>query len=541
MDDRRSDGSWSGQALGRPESHFVRSCRRRSALSRAGRGVVFFVGLLGTACSVGGTKRPAPEAIIVSIGVPESKAQGESVGIDEFARALSVEGLVRVGNDGHPVPWLAKDWKWEENQMRLRIQLRPDVFLHDGTPLNAELAASLLAQGIQTEDNRALNPALDDIASIAADGELDVIVALSRPSPLLLADLTMPLRTGEKREIGTGPFRIRSSRVEKVELEAFDRYYLGKPTVSEVVITPFDTLRTAWASLLRGELDVVSDVPADAVELIRNDDVQVIPYPRRYQYLLVFNSRREVLRPAAVRKAMNLAVDRQALLDDVLQGRGTPSTGPIWPQYWAYDSSVQPYPFDPEQASVLLDAAGFPLPRRAVPGELPTRFRFTCLVPENFAVYERIALEIQRNLLDIGVDMEVRSVTPKEFGASIGSGNFDAILFDMISGPTPSRAYIFWRSRRSFEGPYNVFGYENAEAERLFTVVNTSSNDAAVRSATGRLQQVMSNDPPALFLAWNERARAIRRDFAIPEGGGDPLNSLWRWKPAAESRQSASR
>lgn len=475
------------------------------------------------------------------MGVPESRAQGESVGIIEFASALTVEGLISVGNDGHANPWLARAWNWEDDQKRLRIQLRPDVFLHDGTPLKAELAATLLKEGVQRVNNRALNPALDDIASITADGDLDVVLTLSRPSPLLPADLGMPLRRGKAGEIGTGPFRIVESKPERVVLEGFERYYLGKPTVTEVVITPFDTLRTAWASLLRGAVDVVSDVPADAVELIRNDDVQVIPYARRYQYLLAFNSRKGALRSPAVRRALNLAVDRQALLDDVLQGRGTLSTGPIWPQYWAYDGSLQPYPFDPEQASALLDAAGFPLPRRAVPGELPTRFRFTCLVPENFAVYERIALEIQRNLLDIGVDMDVRSVTAQEFGASLNDANFDAILFDMISGPTPSRAYIFWRSRRSFEGPYNVFGYENAEAERLFAVVNTSSNDAAVRSATGRLQQVISNDPPALFLAWNERARAIRRDFVIPEGGGDPLNSLWRWTPAPETRQSASR
>jgi ABC-type oligopeptide transport system substrate-binding subunit len=162
-------------------------------------------------------------------------------------------------------------------------------------------------------------------------------------------------------------------------------------------------------------------------------------------------------------------------------------------------------------------------------------------VPENFTVYERIALEVQRELLNIGVEMDVRAVPGAEFGARIVKGDFDAILNDMISGPTPARAYLFWRSRRTYKSDYNVFGYENPEAERLFTVLNTTSNDAAVRSATGRLQQVMLNDPPALFLAWSARARAIRRDFVIPDGGGDPLFSLWRWTSGPAVQQAASR
>ena len=102
----------------------------------------------------------------------------------------------------------------------------------------------------------------------------------------------------------------------------------------------------------------------------------------------------------------------------------------------------------------------------------------------------------------------------------------------MIRGPTPGRAYIFWRSARDFQGA-NVFGYENAEAEQTFRVLRSNMNEAAVRTATGRLQRIFLEDPPALFLAWNERARAVRREFRVhQEGGRDPLATLWRWTAA---------
>jgi peptide/nickel transport system substrate-binding protein len=343
----------------------------------------------------------------------------------------------------------------------------------------------------------------------------------------------MPLRKGS---IGTGPYKVVSNDTPtEFRLERFDQYYLGRPTIAYVEIKSFDTLRTAWTSLLRGDVDFVSDVPADAVEFIRNEDVQVIPYARRYQFMMPFNARRGALRSASVRRALNLAIDREALIRRVLQDAGTPSTGPLWPSYWAYDETVQPYVFDPGQAAALLDDAGYPV-RPANGDGPPARFRFVCVFPAGFAVLERMALELQKYLLNVGVDMQLRAVTIKEFNTLIPNGDFDAVLNDQSSGPTPGRAYVYWRSRRNFEGPYNVFGYENAEAERLFTVLNTSMNDAAMRSATSRLQRVMINDPPALFIAWNRRARAIRREFVIPEAS-EPIGSLWRWTVAPGARR----
>ena len=119
---------------------------------------------------------------------------------------------------------------------------------------------------------------------------------------------------------------------------------------------------------------------------------------------------------------------------------------------------------------------------------------------------------MQKQLYNIGVDMQFEVVPIEEYDTRIREGRFDAVLIDMISGPTSARPHVFWASARRFKG-LNVFGYENAEAERLFELLRTSTNEAAVRSAISRLQRVLLDDPPALFLAWNERARAVRREF----------------------------
>jgi peptide/nickel transport system substrate-binding protein len=502
---------------------------------------LFIVILLVGGCTQASQVPAGGSAQELRVGFPESNVPGADLGAGQFATLLSVEGLTNVAADGRAVPNIAERWALENDERRLRIRLRPDVLLHDGRPFSADLAVETVRTAVTRPANLARYPALADIASVRSDGDRDLVLELSRPSAWLPEDLTVPLVVGPDN-IGMGPYRVVTRDPTKVVLERFDRYYLGRPSIARVVVTPFDTLRTAWASLLRGDVDVVSDVPADAVEFVRNEDVEVVSFARRYQFLIAFNSTRGPLRLPDVRRALNLAVNRTALLTKVLKGGGSPSTGPLWPAYWAYDRSDLPSSYDPARAASMLDAAGFRVSDRAgEPGLPPARLRFTCLVPEGFAVWERLALEVQRDLFNIGVDMQVTVAPFQEFNRLIGEGRFEAALVDMISGPTPGRAYMFWRSAREFRG-LNVFGYENPEAERLFNVLRASTNEAAVRSATERLQRVLLDDPPALFLAWSERARAIRRSFSIPdEPGRDPMLSLWRWAPNASALQAAAR
>jgi len=313
---------------------------------------------------------------------------------------------------------------------------------------------------------------------------------------------------------------------------------LGKPNIARVVIKPFDTLRTAWTSLLRGDVDMVTDVPPDAVEFIRNDEIRVVSFGRRYQYVLAFNSQKRPFNSPIVRRALNMAVDREALIHDVLAGHGLASTGPLWPKNWAYNTSLTTYRFDPNLAGSLLNSAGLKADKRK--NRPDARLRFTCLIPENFSVIERLGLTVQKQLYNAGVDMQFEVVSFKEFSERVREGRFDAILVEMISGPSVGRSYLFWRSAHRFPQGLNVFGYENQEAERLFDILRTSTNEIAIRSAYGRLQQVFLEDPPALFLAWNERSRAIRREFDIIQDSkrepADPINTIWRWTPAAESK-----
>lgn len=453
---------------------------------------------------------------------------GSAVGLRQLTNTFTVEGLTQTyTNDGRAVPRLAESWNWENDGRRLRMRLRSGVTFHDGTPLTATVAAEALSRAIALPANRALYPSVTDITSVGTDGNLQLVLDLSQPSAFLPDDLDLPLSLGPE-EVGTGAFRLIRRDSVGAELERFDRYYLGVPHIERITVLASDNLRTSWARLLRGEVDMVTDVPPEAVEFIENDDVQVISFARSFQFLVAFNSQSAPFRSPAIRRALNAAVNREALIAGVLQGQGDPATGPIWPKHWAYDFSVQPFGFDPRGAVSALETEGYRL--RSGSGDAnrpPARLRFTCLLPAEFSLLERIGLEIQKQLYDIGVDVQFEPLSPEEYTLRIREGRFEAALVDMISGPTLAKPHVFWGSPRR-EG-LHALGYANPEAQRLFELLRTSTNEAATRSAVSRLQRVLLEDPPALFLAWNERARAVRRRFRITDPTRDPLFTIPEW------------
>ena len=306
---------------------------------------------------------------------------------------LSLEGLTTLNIDGRAVPRLAESWRWENEGHVLRLRPRPDVIFHDGTPLTASTAADALREAIRKPSNRVSYPSLEDITAIEVDGK-DVIVRLAEPSAFLPEDLELPLVRGT--ETGTGPFKVVKNDSSEVVLNGFDKYYLGAPNIKRVTIRPFNTLRTAWTSLLRGDIDMVTNVPPEAVEFVKNDNVDVTSFSRHFQYLIAFNSKHGPLASPQVRRALNVAIDRDEITRTVLQGHGQPSTGPLWPQHWAYDRSVVSYSYQPALAKSLVDALpGSKRVQLASSSTAPNALlHFTCLVPANFSTHERLALEI---------------------------------------------------------------------------------------------------------------------------------------------------
>ena len=474
------------------------------------------------------------EVTTLTIGYPHITGVDPLHGMQAAARLISYEGLVSIGRDGRPQPRLAAKWTLAPDGLAWIIRLRTNALFHDGTPVDSTTVRQSLERSLGNAD-RDLSPGLADIVRIENPSPDTVVLHLRERSTFALDDLTVAITksTQDNQQLGTGPFVTNSATSNQVSMTAVDRYYRGRPQIDQIVWRAYPTVRTAWAAMMRGEVDFLYEVGEDAREFAQGEaSIKVFPFLRNYVYGVAFNLRHQAFHDGRIRRALNNAVNRSAIIEQAFRGHGVAASGSAWPEHWAFDSSVPSYSYDPDRASALLEAALTNKTPTSVPGRPPARLHFTCIFPASFALWERVALLVQRDLARIGVDMELEAVPVQEFNQRIAAGNFDAVLIELIVGNTPSRPYTFWYSgsRRDFTG------YKNLTVDSAFDSMRRATNDAEYRSGFSAFQRALLDDPPAIFLAIGEVSRAVSNRFQVlASPRSDILPTIGDWRLAASS------
>lgn len=489
------------------------------------------------ACLTGGSpSRTSESPVTLVVGVPQSRQSDPAFGINQMPVLLSQEGLTAINPDGRAVPRIARSWTESEDGLAWNFRLRDDVVFHDGTPVDADLVKQSLESALTDPTLVALRPGVLDISSIHPTAPLELTVRLRRRSTFLLGDLELAItKSSPKGPAGTGPFHTAFTSREEIVMEAHRRYHLGPPAIDRVILRSYPTLRAAWASFMRGEIDLISEVGQDAVAFAQSSSVRVFTSLRPYAYVIVLNSSRRQLQPPLVRRALNLAIDRSALLQKALNGHGRVAEDPVWPKHWAATHDAPRFAFNPPLAVSLLESSGLRRPSVArVASELPARLTFTCLVPQDFTTLERLALTVQKQLFEIGVNMRLSGVPADTFNVRVSAGDFDAAILELIGGPSLARVYQFWHSPGELKGR-NVFGYNNPKADDALDAIRHAVDETSMREGIRQFQNAVVEDPPAIFLAWKERARALRRGFLAPtDPDHDVLQSLRLWRRSGE-------
>jgi peptide/nickel transport system substrate-binding protein len=451
------------------------------------------------------------------VGVGRVALVAAQSGLRQLAGNQTLEGLVNFNEDGRPRPWLAERWTTAEDGLAVTFQLRANARFHDGTPVTA----SRVAKALQKNLPGIMGSAFEDIEEVDTLDDITLRVRLRQPSRFLIEALDAPIQNSDKDQSGTGPFKASASS-KQPELQANPDYYLGRPTIDRIDLTPYPSIRAAWADLLRGNIDMLYEVTADGLDSLQNsNNVSVFSFLRHYQYAITFGDNSPALESAEVRRALNAAIDRAAIVQVALGGHGVPSTGPIPSQHWALDAGAPKLAFNRAVAKSLLSA----------------QLHFTCLVPAD-SVYERVALAVKQQLAAASVDMRVEEATQEQILLATQSRKFDAVLVDPVSGPNLFRVYRQFHSKVSFNPKPRSSPSIDAALDRI----RHGKSDDDYRAAITAFQQAVVNDPPALFIAWDERARAVSRrfDVPVPESGRDVLATLRLWRPATV-QQLASR
>ncbi len=298
------------------------------------------------------------------------------------------DGLVNQDAHQQIEPALAESWQ-RIDDTTWEFKLRPGVKFHDGSDLDAAdvIASIKRVPAAATNSPSSFAPYVKAILDVTAVDPLTVRITTDGPTPLLLNNLSriaiLPAEMGEttteqmnKGEgvIGTGPFSFVSwTPDDNIVLARNDAYWGEKPAWDKVTFRIFKNSSARVAAMLAGDVDMIENIPtADTRRLEGTEGLNVVKSTgNRLMYLHMDQARAESpfakgpdgknpLQSAEVRRALSLSLNREAIVDRIMDGQGTPA-GQVVPEgYFGYDPNLKVDAYDPDGAKKLLADAGYP-------------------------------------------------------------------------------------------------------------------------------------------------------------------------------------
>ncbi len=294
-----------------------------------------------------------------------------------FFQIAVFESLYRRDESGKLIPALATGFTTSKDGRRVEFSLRKGVRFHNGDPFTAHDVKFSLERAKDPKIGVALVAALKNIQSVDVIDDYRVAFNLVKPDASFLSILEFRLnvlpanyvkKVGTeglmKQPVGTGPFRFVSRAVkEYVKFERFDGYWGSKPSFKTLTFKVIPEPTTRVALLRRGEVDIITQVPFQSVEEIKKAPGLKIQTIRTNERTFIkMNTLRDKspFKDRRVRQALNYAIDKQSIINGVLNGFAVETATGITKGIIGYDETIKPYPYDPKKAKALLAEAGYP-------------------------------------------------------------------------------------------------------------------------------------------------------------------------------------
>ncbi|WP_251975702.1 ABC transporter substrate-binding protein [Salinicola avicenniae] len=292
-------------------------------------------------------------------------------------------------------PAIAESWEVSEDGLEVTFHLRDDVqfqstdYFTPSRPLTADDVIwtferqmdeenpyyQLANGGFEYFNAMSMGDLIDSIEKV---DDNTVVFHLTRPEAPFVANLAMDfasihskeyeeqlieqdeLQMANQRPIGTGPFQFVDYREDAaIRYQANPDYFRGQQPIDNLVFAITPDAQVRYQKLRAGECQVMPfPNPADVDAMKQNADIEVMQEPGLNVAYLAYNTQQPPFDQPAVRKALNMAINKQAIIDAVFQGAGEVAKNPIPPTMWSYNDEIEDDPYDPEQARQMLEEAG---------------------------------------------------------------------------------------------------------------------------------------------------------------------------------------
>lgn len=421
------------------------------------------------------------------------------------------EALTGVDANLSVVPALAESWEVSEDGTAYTFKLRAGVTFHDGSAMTADDVAASLRRVQDEEMASPLASRVSPITGINVIDDMTIELTMDAPFAPILSSLSgiaiVPAEIEKDKEslqqvpIGTGPFKFAEWQPNGfISLEKFDDYRQdGLPKLDEVRFNFVPEAATRQVGLTSGEYDLLPGIdPATALQLQAQPNVTVQETRDLAYTLLGMNVEREPFTDPRVRRAINMLLNRQDIVDGALFGAGVPAS-PLSPALadWALDASAfDCYTHNVDGAKALLAEAGL---------EMPVKISINVLPRQDVKDVAQVA---QQQLQAGGFEVELINQEIGQFVQDWKNSNFD--IFASVNGGSPDPDEYFYRTFYT-GGSTNVFKYDDASVNELLDAGRSETDKAERKVIYDEVQQKLACEGPIAFVAYGDLYTAVNQ------------------------------
>ena len=405
------------------------------------------------------------------------------------------DGLVKLMPDGTFEPALAESYDFSDNATEFTFKIRSGVKFHNGADLTIDDVVYSLqrAAGLLSDSEAALIPQLAVVESVSGDIEEDTVTVKLKESDadfityMTLAIIPRDYKEQARKPIGTGPFIFIEYKTQQyLKMKRNPDYWRDRTAyLDEVTFMIVSDADAAILDLQEGNFDIFPYLTMDKADLLK-DKYDFITADSNMVQIWGLNNQRAPFDDPIVRKALNIAVDKQMLIDAVTFGEGKALESGMAPPMKDYYNSDLTSQYNPEEAKKMLEEAGY------------QDLKIEITVPGDYVIHVQTAEVLSAQLEQIGVTAEVKTVDWGTWLSDVYMGrNYDstviALTFDYVAPATVLRHY-YSKSENNF------INFANMEFDELFEMALSETDHAKRVELYHKMQKILQDDAASVFL-----------------------------------------
>jgi len=423
------------------------------------------------------------------------------------------------------LPDLATKWSFDSQKLQWIIHLRKDAVFHNNWPVTSKDVKYSYEKTLKN-----IHPHLYSVIDrISLLSDTVFCIHLKKEDPLILQKIwafeIVPHPNGEEIDyyhhpIGSGPFKYKYRKNNKmVILEANDGYYNGRPILDKIVFNYQADREKAWTRLLAEETDIAQEISPKNFKMLKQyqDRFYFAEYTLRYYTILLYNTYDPLFSDPKVRRALSLAIDREYIVKNILNGFGRVANGPMGVDSPFHNPKIKPLPFEPQKAIALLKEAGWSHDKMGsylCKKERP--FEFTLLVFKESQIEKKVARYIQLCLNELGIRVKLQALTFEDLKRKyFGNTEFQAVLTELNGAyRVPEYIKAQWSSEIKRKADAGCFAH--SKLNQLIQKGITEKDPFKKKDLYYAIDSLITSLQPGTFLFQKTAIDVMSKRFRIP-------------------------